>query len=431
VRALHVYAVQNIVCWFLLAALLLRWFPPVAWSNWFRWAAVLFSFGLCFSVRASLVDGPSLFLVASGVALLEAGWPWLSAALLGIAGLGKETNILAGAALATVGAGRAGAGGASQPPEGRPSPPSRLGVALRCLLVAAPLAVWIAVVDRWLGESGGAGQRNFGWPFAGYAGKWLETARDFAANGITFVSRGELLALTALTAQWLFLVLRPRPAEPWWRVGAAFAALMALMGSAVWEGFPGAASRVLLPMTLAFNILVPRARAWWPVLLIGNLSLLVSPDAMNLPGRESYRVAGPRELRIVASNGRIVEALFDDQWYPQEQSLLEYWRWSRGSATVTLRNPHPFAVTADISFGLRAADGRIADVRQGNHVYWLGMLEPKRLRRIVIRGIRLEPGDTVWRLETDQPAVRPRPDDPRTVAFSLRDLLITLRPAPP
>src|SRR6185295_9966545 len=33
--ALQVYAVQNIVCWLALAVLLLRWFPPVSWGNFF------------------------------------------------------------------------------------------------------------------------------------------------------------------------------------------------------------------------------------------------------------------------------------------------------------------------------------------------------------------------------------------------------------
>ncbi len=48
---MNVYALQNIVCWFILAALLLRWFPPVTWGNCLRWAAMLFSFGLIFSVQ--------------------------------------------------------------------------------------------------------------------------------------------------------------------------------------------------------------------------------------------------------------------------------------------------------------------------------------------------------------------------------------------
>src|SRR3954462_9367455 len=50
-RALQIYAVQNIACWLLLALLLLRWFPANSWDNFARWAGVLFSFGLCFSVR--------------------------------------------------------------------------------------------------------------------------------------------------------------------------------------------------------------------------------------------------------------------------------------------------------------------------------------------------------------------------------------------
>ena len=98
--ALHIYAVQNIVCWFLLAALLLYWFPPTLWENFFRWFGVMFSFGLCFSVRGSLVDGPSLLLIAVGMILAERGRSWWAAGVLGLAGLGKETNIIAGATFA-------------------------------------------------------------------------------------------------------------------------------------------------------------------------------------------------------------------------------------------------------------------------------------------------------------------------------------------
>jgi hypothetical protein len=98
-RVMNIYAVQNIVCWFLLAALLTRWFPPVSWGNVFRWAATLFSFGLIFSVRGALLDGPSLLLVAIGMALIESERLWPGALVMGIAGLAKDTSILCGAAL--------------------------------------------------------------------------------------------------------------------------------------------------------------------------------------------------------------------------------------------------------------------------------------------------------------------------------------------
>lgn len=50
-RALHIYAVQNIVCWFLLAGLLLRWFPATSWENFFAGAEYCFRSG-CVSACA-------------------------------------------------------------------------------------------------------------------------------------------------------------------------------------------------------------------------------------------------------------------------------------------------------------------------------------------------------------------------------------------
>jgi hypothetical protein len=50
----------------------------------------------------------------------------------------------------------------------------------------------------------------------------------------------------------------------------------------VWGGFPGAATRVLLPVTIAFNVLLdaePDARFWaWYV--PGNAVLFYAPDVL-------------------------------------------------------------------------------------------------------------------------------------------------------
>jgi len=409
VRALNIYAVQNIICWLLLAGLLCRWFPPTRWDNLLRWAGVLFSFGLCVSVRGSLVDGPSLLLIAGAMVLLESGRAGLSAALFGLAGLGRETNVLAAVAALGPAAGR------------------KWGRTLGLLALALlPLLGWTLILSHWLGGAGTAGARNFSYPFVGYFGKWAEIART-VANGPHWMIRGTLLIQTALTVQWLFFALRPRWRDPWWRVGAVYAALLVILGAAVWENYPGAAARVLLPMTLAFNILVPRGRAWLGVLLLGNLSIFALPDALPLPGRESFTVAGPRELRVVPATGQAIEAVFDSQWYPPEKSWLEYWRWSRGPATLVWRNPHPIAVTARISFGLRADDRRHVILRQGATERWRGTLEPGVLQRVVLPHVALAPGDTSWSFATDLPPRPPSRDDHRPVAFSVRDLKIDLR----
>src|SRR3954469_6429028 len=93
------HALLNVLCWLVLAWVLLRWFPPTSWENFLRWAAMMFSHGLCMSVRHSLVDGPSLLLVALALRWLEEGRRVAGAVTLALVGLGKETFLLAAAGL--------------------------------------------------------------------------------------------------------------------------------------------------------------------------------------------------------------------------------------------------------------------------------------------------------------------------------------------
>ena len=410
-RAMHIYSIQNMACWLLLAVLLLRWFPPTNWGNFFRWFAVMFSYGICFSLRGSLVDGPSLLLIACGVALAEAGRPWWSAIVLGIAGLGKETNILGAAALVR--------------PEERTAR-AWLKMAAQCALVLLPIMTWLFVIRSMVGPSNDLGVNNFTYPLTEYFVKWRSTLADLIAEGPGSFARFSLLMLIALTTQGLFFAFRREWSNPWWRVAAVFSVMMVFLGEAVWEGYPGAASRVLLPMTLAFNILVPRGRRWWAVFLLGNAVILASPDILRAPGRESYTVEGDRSLRMVGDSGQLLEAVFDANWYPPERSHLEYWRWSNGPATVTLRNPHSFPILVTISFGIRVKDARTVGLWQGTYARWERKLAPGELREVKVRNMRLEPGETLWRFETDMPGMYPGNEDRRRLAFSLRDLKISI-----
>jgi hypothetical protein len=408
--ALRIFAVQNIACWVLLAGLMLRWFPPVNWGNYARWAATLFCSGWCLSVTSSLPDGPSLLLMAAGVALVEMGWPWLAAMVLGVTGLGRETNILGGAALA-------------RPRENTPR--GWVWMMLRGLVVGLPLLVWVLCLWHWLGQGGGAWSGNFDLPLAGYLGKWRETRAQFALSYFGMVS---LTMMVALTTQALFFALRPRWPEPWWRVGAAYSVLMIFLGTAVWEGYPGAAGRVLLPMTLAFNILVPRGRRWWLVFLLGNLTILAAPDILMVPAPAGYRLEGSRALLMAEASGQSVAVSFDSKWRAPEHYHFSYWVWSRGFATVTVSNPHPFGLIADVSFGLKSIDQRRVVMRVAGRTVWAGEADPK-LCEVVLRDLRLPPGGTVWEFETDRPSVTPKNGDGQALAFSLHDLKIELKSA--
>jgi len=415
-RVMNVFALQNVACWFILAALLLRWFPPVAWGNVFRWAAVLFSFGLVFSVRRALLDGPSLLLTAAAMALIESRRPWLGALVMGVGGLGKDTSILCVSAL------------------GPPAAPGRRAwarCAAQAVLAVLPLALWMAYLRLALGP-GDIGHRNFAAPFAGVCGKLEDIVSSLAAEGYPFASTAKFdaLVMAGLLSQFLFFAFRVRWRDPWWRVGAGYAVLLAFLGSAVWELHPTAAARVLLPMTLAFNVLVPRGR-WWSLLLVaGNLGVLGSADLMRPPERQTpcYAVSGPRELRLNPMDGYEFGATFDPaRWWQPETEGRDSWRWSRGDSALTVHNPQPFAVVADVSFGLATGDVRLAKLSIGGEVVWHTMVRPGEYGEARVSGVELPPGDTVLLFQSDRPAVAPGHGDLRPITFSVRDLTIVLR----
>jgi hypothetical protein len=416
VLALNIYALQNVASWFLLAILLFRWLPPVSWGNSARWTAALFSFGLIFSVKGSLVDGPSLLLIAAGIALVESGRPWIAAVVLGISGLGKETNVMSAAGMRV--------------PDPRNTRTWAPWLA-QCAIVLLPMAIWAICLQLWLGTNGNIGTRNFAAPFAGLCNKMQDSVAQLIAEGFPSVAKFDLLVLAGLLAQFFFMVFHRRWNEPWWRVGACYAVLMIFLGNSVWEFYPSAAARVLLPMTLAFNILVPR-RGWWPLLLIvGNLGIIGSADLLRPPERESYVVAGPRELRINPRDGSAVSADFNSRyWYAPEKSLLESWRWggkNPGIGEVTLHNPQTFILSVWVRFRLRSVDERGAVVSSGGKVLWRGVLEPGDVKKISLHAVELPPGDTVFLFGSDRPAAYPGNDDPRRLSYGLWDLEIDLK----
>ena len=92
---IQLFALANLVCLALLAALLARWwFPPTDLDNFIRWAGILFGAGLVVSTTRSLTDGPALLLIAIGARQLERGRTLAAAVVLGLAGLVRETSAL-------------------------------------------------------------------------------------------------------------------------------------------------------------------------------------------------------------------------------------------------------------------------------------------------------------------------------------------------
>ncbi len=255
---IEVYALQNALFWLGAAVLLLHWLPPTRWFHFFQWAAILFSRGWAESVIYAVLDGPALFLMLLGVWLSDRGRPHWGTALAGLSVLGKETNLLGGFALL---------------PQLRRNGRSAKEAALRAVLLVLPIAVWMAVVFCRFGTGSSAGEQNFSAPFGGWSWKVKELIRNAAAIDGPLRAYTVMCLMSAIVQIVWYATSRQWTAK-WWRLGVPYTVLGICLGPAVMEGYPGAFSRVLLPMLAAFNLSLKPTKTGWLLLVIGNLSML-------------------------------------------------------------------------------------------------------------------------------------------------------------
>ncbi len=258
---LQVYAVLNVLCWFALAWLLAKSLPVFEPTNFARWLGCMFSMGVLESVRQSLVDLPALLCLAMAVAAQARERNVRTTIWLTLGNLAKESNLLGAFALCF----------------GEPKPGFRLQRALLSFCLAAlPLIAWSYYVGLRLPSSAqGDGLGNFTWPLLGLIQHFQTCLAELAGgNWDGRFSMGLFGAVGFITQAWT-LCRHPDLQSSWWRVGAIYALLFVFLSPWVWSGY-WAVSRVILPMTIAFNLLLPSSsqRAFWPLWALGNISML-------------------------------------------------------------------------------------------------------------------------------------------------------------
>ena len=257
---LNLFALANAACWFALGWLLWRRVAPLGWPGAGVWLGCMLGMGVLDSVRLSLTDLPAMLLVFLGVGLAERGSRLGTVGALAAAALTRETALLAAAGTS--------AGDLRKRP-------TRLRLAANAALVVLPLALWV----WWLAGHVPAGttvgnEAHFAAPFAGWLRQVATCLREIAMGNLD--SRYTFGLLAALSLAWqAAVVLRTLSLDPplWARVGAPFALLVFLIGDPVWSGY-WAAARTCLPLTFAFNLLLPRGRWFWPQLAFGNICVL-------------------------------------------------------------------------------------------------------------------------------------------------------------
>ena len=226
-------------------------------------AALLWTTGTLTSIDRALSDLPASVLMLAAVWM--AGRPAGVAGALAAAALMRETSVL-GLAVAA-------------PASFRPRDLLRsAGIAA---VVVLPLALWLGWCRVRLGGAGASPTDAFGLPLVAWAERVASAAVDLVreAPAAAGNQRGrllfELLAPLSLAAQALYFAVRREPGDAAWRFGAAWAFLFLFLGPQVW-GEQYASTRVLLPLTFAFNVRLhsePGARgdpAWF---VAGNAGL--------------------------------------------------------------------------------------------------------------------------------------------------------------
>lgn len=379
VDAVRAYSWLNVALWFALAALLWRIWPATNWRATVAWAGVLFSAGVLHSVRLSLTDLLALLLVTGAVFLSERGRGGWTGALLGLAGLTRETALLA----TVVGV-----------PTGRPDWRvwlKRLGWLAMCV---SPFLLWILYLARQLGWQE-PGMGNFMMPLSGWWWKTAEVWRRWQSEPDHWLTASTVLAHAGLTVQAVWLLARWRWRDAWWRVGAAFALMMLMLGIAVWEGHPGAATRVLLPMTVAFNVVALRNSAGSGWLLAGNLAVWSGVVALwQVP-------SAPLEISAGRSHGVSYVATLGDGWHQVERSRTRDWAWSAQGGELELRVWPARDGEARVVLELGGISPRAFSVDQDERPLATGEAA-RRPQMLELQGVRLTGG--VARLRIHSPA---------------------------
>jgi hypothetical protein len=375
-----------------------RMLPVNDARSFVAWCGVMFSAGALHSVRLALTDLLAASLVALALGLEERRRSNAALGFLAAAGLARETAVVG-----VVGLWRG-------PWTSHRAWITNVG---RATVVVSPLLLWMFYI-RW--KVGGAdhGFGNFTWPVTGWIEKGAQTFADYVRHpNFRWLNTTTMLALIGLTVQAAYLLRRWHRDDPWWRVGMSGVAMMAMLGTAVWEGHPGAATRVLLPMGIAFGVLAVRQRASWAWVLAGSLTVLSGVQAL-------WRVPeDPRELAAGKFDHGAYVARLGSGWYGAERHGRSAWAWSSGEGKLMVDTSPRSNEPVRVRLKVRAIAPRELQIRDEDAVVWQGPIGAK-LEWIEINALTRAHGRALLEFRSDAPPVRENDHpDARALGFAV------------
>jgi hypothetical protein len=256
---LQMYSVLNFFFWLALLGFLGRSCGFAGVRERLLAVSILWTTGTLISVERALTDLPSVTLSVWGLWFAETQIV-AAGGLLAVAALFRETSVISFPVLAWI---------------DHEHPPRRLLWLIPLLVV--PVTLWLGYV-RFQIPPQLPRASLFSIPFVGW---WEKIASQLTRRPQPLV---ELLAPLAMMVQVIYFTVRPRWTSLWWRWGIGWALLAIVVGTPIWEEQYGYC-RILLPLTVAFNVLVyqhERNRSyvlwqWLGNLWLFNCALMNSP----------------------------------------------------------------------------------------------------------------------------------------------------------
>jgi hypothetical protein len=165
------------------------------------------------------------------------------------------------------------------------------------------------------------------------------------------------------------------------------------------------------------------------VLVLGNLTMLAAPAAFEAPTGEGYVVRGPDKLVYGASKEKF-SIQFADDWYPVERHNSDYWVWSGGTSTLTLRNPQAMPLVVRLRFTLNVNAPRSVWLRLNGATIWATEMNDHSTLEVTIAEVALPPGASTLEFFTD---IAPSliGSDSRLLAYRMQNLQVDVQRAVP
>lgn len=392
-RTLSAYAWLNVICWIGLGIVLLRLFPPDSIVNLVAWIGLMFSAGVTTSVVYALTDLPALLLLAIGMLVLQTGRLKTTAGLFAAACLTRETSVLGSLIVFQANSWR-----------------ERI---TNGAIIVVPLALWFFYVSRVFPSSPDSLQ-NFAWPLTALGTKLSDTFGAVIGQPHDKLAWAALGAIIGITVQSIWLIVRPQPRNPWWQLGIGYVLLLIILGTPTLEGFPGAVTRLLLPLHLAFNMLAPRTRAGLLLIIAGNLSIFVGGYMLSQAPRDTL------ELKHANQPDGPVIVHIADGWNGVERNDYHTWSWSGGEGRIRVqrftKSIEPVPVS--IIFTLVGEVGCDVIISQGNKTLWDGYTEKPGVT-VTLRDIELDSSGRAWLDFYTEGPVRVEEGTNRKLAFAV------------